>query len=493
VWRLRSLHGKTAVLALIFALVPVFLYVEFRKAYQDSQELLLQSVRDQGRVISQSLLPLLEGAGVGDLPQVGRQLERFATSVTTIKLLLAPAGADSEGFYYVASWPAVASSDLAAERDILARQRVLDRLAQSCRGEMPFSLVYDRPTGGEEVVTAVTPLLTAAGCWAVVASFSAEAFPTAHLGQPYWATPTVQIAAAIYLSLVIIAFSTLLGIGRGLRRFARLARQIRDQGRSTGSFAARNDFPELAEVATEFDRMVEVLHGSAAAIRRAAEDNAHAFKTPTAVIRQSLEPLRRAVPADNRRGQRAIDSIDQSLDRLDGLIASARWLDEATADLVTEPRRPVDLQRLIGKLIDSQAPLLLRRGIGLRGELSPEIFVLGSEAMIETVLENLIDNAASYAPPGSEIVVGLWQEEATVLIEVGDAGPGVPPAELEQIFERYFSARRTGDADAAANFGIGLSIARRNVEAMHGTIEAGNRVPQGLTVRIRLPVAPRFG
>src|SRR5437764_10262751 len=161
VWRLRSLRAKTAVLALIFALVPIFLYVEFRKAYQDSQQLLLQSVRDQGRVISQSLLPLLERAGVGDLPQLGSQLERFAGSVTTIKLLLAPAGSDGDGFYYVASWPSVASSDLEAERDILARQGVLGRLSQSCRGEMPFSLAYDPPTGGEEVVTAVTPLSTA--------------------------------------------------------------------------------------------------------------------------------------------------------------------------------------------------------------------------------------------------------------------------------------------------------------------------------------------
>lgn len=493
VWRLRSLRAKTAVLAVIFALVPIFLYAEFRKAYQDSQELLLQSVRDQGRVISQSLLPLLENAGAGDLPQLGQQLERFAGSVTTIKVLLAPAGSDGDGFYYVASWPMVAGSDLAAERDILARQGVLERLGQSCRGEMPFSLMYDRPTGGEEIVTAVTPLLTAAGCWAVVSSFSADAFPAARLGQPYWATPAVQIAAAIYLAVVVIAFSTLLGIGRGLHRFARLARQIRDRGRSTGSFAARNDFPELAEVAAEFDRMVEVLHGSAAAIRRAAEDNAHAFKTPTAVIRQALEPLRRIAPAENHRVQRAIDSIDQSLDRLDGLIASARRLDEATADLVTEPRRHIDLSRLLGKMVEGQAALLSRRDIRLRGELASEIFVLGSEEMIETVLENLIDNAASYAPADSEILVRLANQGATAEIEVSDAGPGVSPAQLDQIFERYFSARRMDtNGDSEANFGIGLSIARRNVEAMRGTIEAENRLPQGLTVRIRLPIAPRF-
>lgn len=499
VWRLRSLRAKTSLLAFIFALVPVFLYVQFQKAYQDSQDLLLQSVRDQGRVISQSLLPLLENAAISDLPQLGQPLERFAGKVTTIKLLLAPKGADGDGFYYVASWPAAAGNNLDAERQLLAGQGVLDRLAQSCRGEMPFSLLYDRPTGGAEIVTAVTPLLTPAGCWAVVASFSAEAFPGAHLGQPYWATPTVQIAAAIYLAMVIITFTTLLGIGGGLRRFALLARQIREQGRTTGGFAARNEIPELAEVAAEFDRMVEALHGSAAAIRRAAEDNAHAFKTPIAVIRQSLEPLRRVVSADNQRLRRAIERVDHSLDRLDGLVASARRLDEATADLVAEPRRPVDLPRLLGKLIESRAALLPGRDLRLRGELSPGVYVLGSEAIIETVIENLIDNAASFAPAGSEILVRMRQERDIAHIEVCDEGPGVLPAQLDQIFERYFSARRKGvpNPSGPESFGIGLSIARRNVEAMHGTIEAQNRIPHGLIIHIRLPlarlpVAPRF-
>jgi two-component system sensor histidine kinase ChvG len=69
---------------------------------------------------------------------------------------------------------------------------VLDRLAQNCRGELPFSLIYQRPTGGAEIITAVTPLSTNAGCWAVIASFSADAYPSAHLGQPYWATPPLS-------------------------------------------------------------------------------------------------------------------------------------------------------------------------------------------------------------------------------------------------------------------------------------------------------------
>ena len=489
-------------LAVIFALVPVFLYLEFRSAYQESQALLLRSVRDAGRVISQSLLPRLESADSASLPELGTYLARFAGEVTTIKLLFAPAGveAGSGGFYYVASWPEVAPSNLEAERETLLQQGVLDRLAHDCRGELPFSLIYRRPTGGAEVVTAVTPLSTPAGCWAVIASFSADAFPSAHLGQPYWATPAVLIAAIIYVCTAIITFATLLSIHRGLHRFAQRARRIREQGPDAGSFAGRAGLPELAEVAGEFDRMVDALHRSAADIRRNAEDNAHAFKKPIAVIRQSLEPLRRALPEDNQRAQRAIDLVEHSVDRLDGLVTSARSLDRAAADLLAEPLTPIDLGSVVARSTQMQSAILASRGVTIilasrdlpiTSDLLPGLLVLGTEDMIETVLENLIDNAASFSPLGGEIVVHLSRAGGFAHLSVCDQGPGVPEEQLASIFERYYSERRSGTSeDHASYFGIGLWIARRNVEAMGGKIDAENRTPHGLSVHIRLPLAP---
>jgi two-component system sensor histidine kinase ChvG len=369
---------------------------------------------------------------------------------------------------------------------------------------MPFSLIYHRPTGGAEIVTAVTPLATPAGCWAVVASFSGDAFPSAHLGQPYWATPTVRIAALIYLAMAVLTFSTLLSVRGGLSRFARRARRIRDEGPDAGSFGGRAGMPELTDVAAEFDHMVDALNRSAADIRRTAEDNAHAFKTPIAVIRQSLEPLKRALPEDNQRAQRAFGIVEHAVDRLDGLVASARRLDEATADLLARPRVPVDLGRVVGRLIQNRSDILASRDLTIvlasrdltiNANLLPGLFVLGSEEMIETVLENLIDNSASFSPPGCEILVHLTRDGRFAHLTVSDHGPGVPEGQLERIFDRYYSERReeaTSEA-GATYFGIGLSIARRNVEAMGGTIEAENRAPHGLTVHIRLPLAPSRG
>jgi two-component system sensor histidine kinase ChvG len=489
-----SLTGKTAFLAVIYAIVPIILYSQFRSAYEESQRLLLRSVRDEGRAISESLLPWLKTADSSALPELGQHLARFAGEVTTIKVLFAPAGTQG-GFYYVGSWPAVRPQNLAAQRQTLARQGVLDRLAHNCRGEMPFSLIYHRPTGGAEIVTAVTPLLTPAGCWAVVASFAANAFPSAHLGEPYWATPAVRLAAVIYLAMAAITFSTLIGVRGGLARFARRARRIREEGPDTGSFGERANLPELADVAAEFDRMVEALHRSAAEIRQAAEDNAHAFKTPIAIIRHSLEPLRRALPEGNPRAQRAFGVGGGALDRLDGLVASARRLDEATADLLARPQVPVDLERVIGRMVQTRAAIIPSRKLMITADLTPGIFVLGSEEMIETVLENLIDNAVSFSPPGGAILVRLTRDGRFAHITVSDHGPGIAPERLERIFDRYHSEQRPATATEASEsyFGIGLWIARRNVEAMGGTIMAENRLPHGLSVHVRLPPAPGRG
>jgi two-component system sensor histidine kinase ChvG len=262
--------------------------------------------------------------------------------------------------------------------------------------------------------------------------------------------------------------------------------------------------PELGEVAAEFDRMVGAIHRSAAEIRRAAEDNAHAFKTPIAVVRQSLEPLRRSVPPDNRRAQRAIGVVEHALDRLDGLVASARELDEVTADLIDEPLTPVDLGRIVGRLLQNRSAiddardvklvLERRRPTGAVG-LPHGLNVLGSEAIIETVLDNLIDNALSFSPPHSEVSVELWQDGTFVELSVSDQGPGVAADRIERIFERYYSERRADAVNGMLEsyFGIGLWIARRNVEAMGGTIVAGNRPPSGLRVCVRLPLASGRG
>jgi two-component system sensor histidine kinase ChvG len=485
-WPRRSLAAKAILLAVIFLVVPVILYQQFNKADREKQDLLLSSVREQGHVLAQALLPLLGEHPA--LPQISQELARFADSVTTVKLLFGPPGG---GFFYIASQPTVPPAHLDAERQQLEQQGILDRLASSCDGDLPVAFRYAPPDGKDEVVTSLTPLKTASGCWAIVTSFAAASLPGSHLGVPYWATPEVKFAAIIYLAMVVLTLTTFLSVGRGLRHFTERARAIRDHGPGAGGFVAQNEIPELRAVAEEFDRMVEVLRSSADDIRRAAEDNAHAFKTPIAVIRQSLEPLRRAIAADNQRSLRAFGLIESSLDKLDGLVSSARKLDVATADLIDTRRTEFDLSALLGRLLHDYADTFSRHQVTLRGNISPQVFVIANEEMIEVVVENILSNAISFSPKGESIGIRLAPVGDKAELLIGDSGPGVPEADIGRIFDRYFSQRPAHDPldEHSTHFGIGLWIARRNIETLGGSIVAENRNPHGLLIRIQLPLA----
>jgi two-component system, OmpR family, sensor histidine kinase ChvG len=482
----RSLTAKAAVLTLIFLAVPLIIYDQFRAADDAQNAVLLRSVGEHGHVIAAALAPRLSGEQP-PLPKLGSELARFADEFTNLRLFFAPTG--TSGFFFVASWPAVSSEHINLEQDTLRKQGVLDQLSRSCDGDYPLAVRYTAPGGVDQVVTSVTPLKMPAGCWVIVTSSAAQSLRDTNLGRPYWASPEVRIAAAIYLIMVLLIFTTFWSIRRGLKRFTERARLIRERRSGGGSFRAQNDIPELADVADEFDHMVQVLDASARDIRRAAEDNAHAFKTPIAVIRQSLEPVRRAIAADNQRGLRAIGLIESSLDKLDGLVASARRLDEATADLMEMPRTDIDLSQLLERLLQAHADVFVERRLRLKGHIAPRVLVHANAEMVETVIENLLDNAVSFSPEGESIGVRLDAADGTAELLISDSGPGVPDEILPRIFDRYFSQRmppQSGDGPGS-HFGIGLWIARRNVEALGGRIDAENCRPNGLLMHVRLP------
>ncbi len=477
-------------LGILILIIPVIAYGRLRRADEIQDALLLRDVREQGHLAAQALAPLLKSGEMAALPQLNHELARFSSDVGSLKLLFEPS--KGSGFFYIASWPPVPSYQLETERAALSKAGVLDRLSSSCEGDEPLGLHYRVPERDDEIVTSVTPLPTPSGCWVVVTTLSAGSVPGLNIGQPYWQSEDVRVAAAIYLAMIAVTFTTFWSIRRALRRFVERARAIGERGADV-RFADHNDVPDLAEVAAEFDHMVEVLASSAHNLRRSAEDNAHAFKTPIAVIRQSLEPLRRGIIPENQRSIRALGFIENSLDKLDGLVASARSLDEAAALLMDVPRTNLDLSSLIGRLLDAYSNILMQHGIDLKRRLQTNVVVHAHEEMVETVLENLFDNAVSFSPRGTSIEVALAVRGEIAELLISDSGPGVPENHIERIFERYFSYRPSGPdaAEDTSHFGVGLWIAKRNIEALGGTITAQNRSPNGLLVRTTFAAAGR--
>jgi two-component system sensor histidine kinase ChvG len=497
-WRTRvrrlaaSLTLKLVILVGIFIALPIILYGQFESADRQMRQLVTRAIEDRSQLIADALKPLLQD--IDPTRQVGlnADLGRYSSDGTVLKLMFHPtAEPDPDRFYFVASGPQLQPSDIAAELDHLRHRGILQRLSEACIWDSSNLIRYRQPDSSTELLTSVIPIRTTAGCWVLTSTHTTSEFLNTSIGRPYWETREVRFAAAIYVVLAIMALLVAISIRLSLRRFRDVAADI-SQGRiGDYAFSHRNVVPELSSVARDFDKLVLELARVSQQIRQSAEDKAHSFKTPLAAIRSALEPVRRAVPLDNVRARRALDIVDSSLHRLLDLVIAAQRLDISTAELIDSPRLPTDFTQLVADAALHFREILASKDVRLIRRLDEDAIVRAGRGMLEVVLQNVLENAISFAPRSSTIVVTLMAVGDTVELQVDDEGPGVPPEKIDHLFERYFSSRPRDSAEASAqatgHAGLGLWIVKRNVEALGGRVMAANRIGGGLCMTITLP------
>ncbi|MGM9483083.1 ATP-binding protein [Roseateles sp. NT4] len=170
-------------------------------------------------------------------------------------------------------------------------------------------------------------------------------------------------------------------------------------------------------------------------------------------------------------------------------------LDLSKIERGAEPFQPerLDLRPLAAEVGRELEPLLTARQLGLGMVLGDEdLVVLVDPQRLQQLLRNLLANAIRFSPLGGHIEVTAWQDEAAdeVRVDVADRGPGIPPDELESIFEAFVQSSAT--KNAAGGTGLGLAICRRIAEAHDGRVWAANRKEGGAVISLALPAA-RFG
>jgi signal transduction histidine kinase len=221
-----------------------------------------------------------------------------------------------------------------------------------------------------------------------------------------------------------------------------------------------------------------------AALGRLSAVIAHEVRNPLMVIKSSLPGLRQA-PLQEAEAREIADDIDREVARLDRLVGDVLdYTREMRVDLA-----PTDLTALCREAV--QAALAPNPGLSYALEVEPAAASVVTDAeRLRTVLVALLTNAREALPAESlgaadrpAIVLATRVVEQRVQIDVDDAGPGIPEAERTQIFEPYFTTKRSGT-------GLGLAIARNVVEALGGTLEARARPGGGARLRIELPLAP---
>ena len=474
----------------IFIALPVVLYGQFESADRQMRELVTRAIRDRSGLIADALAPALKSVDRDGQVVLNEQLAKYASDGTVLKLMFQPGEDRHAGrFYFVASAPQIRADEVAAELDELGHRGILQRISDACMWDATNEIRYKQASGTVELLTSVIPIRAAGGCWVLTSTHTTSEFLNTSIGRPYWETREIRMAAAIYLVLAVLALLVAVSIRLSLRRFRDVAAEI-SQGRiGDNAFMHRNFVPELASVARDFDKLVHDLRGVSQQIRQSAEDKAHSFKTPLATIRSALEPVRRAVPEDNLRARRALTIVDSALARLLDLVIAAQRHDISTAELIEAPRVPTDFTQSVGDAALHFREILTSKDIRLIRRLDERAIVRAGQGMLEVVLQNVLENAISFSPRSGTIIVTLTVNGEMAELQIDDEGPGVDPAKIPHMFERYFSSRPDDGHEGApaGHAGLGLWIVRRNVEALGGRVSASNRIGGGLSISIILP------
>ena len=217
----------------------------------------------------------------------------------------------------------------------------------------------------------------------------------------------------------------------------------------------------------------------------------HDLRTPLASIIGAVSSLR-GFPEKYGAAEREelLATLQDEAERLNRFVSNLLDMTRLESGAIELKLDLIDVGEIIGAALQRAASVLARHRIEVG--VAPELPMLQLDAVLfEQVLFNLLDNAAKYSPPGSRIDIRASRDGELVEIEVVDEGSGIPPNDLERIFDKFY--RVQAQDRRRAGTGLGLAICRGFVEALGGWIVARNRRDRsGAVLTIRMPVVPEI-
>ncbi len=294
-------------------------------------------------------------------------------------------------------------------------------------------------------------------------------------------TEVASVGATLaLLSAIGVGLAALVGWGvarAGLAPVGRLA-AVAEEVTATGNPARRVEVDradELGRLATSFNTMLRALQRSLAAQRQLVSDASHELRTPLTSLRINVELLADDPGLSAAERQQVLDRVVAQVAELGQLVGSVTEL--ARGESHPRAHEDVNLDEV------AAAALAAARRDWPRTVFTEDLHpcrLVGSAQRLQIAIRNLLDNAAKFGPPDATVEVSLQRGELTVR----DHGPGIAPADLPHIFDRFYRAPL---ARGVPGSGLGLSIVRQVTESHGGTIQAEAQASGGTLMRLRLP------
>jgi signal transduction histidine kinase len=268
---------------------------------------------------------------------------------------------------------------------------------------------------------------------------------------------------------------------RPIEKIARTAGEI-EASDLTRRIGARREPAEVQRLSDTFDAMLARLETAFSQQRNFVMDVSHELRTPLTGLRGNLDVMLMD-PALDQETRQQLEKMSSEVSRLIRLTSNLLYLAHAEAgrDIA---RRPVDLDALCLEVVHQERNV--RSDISLRLVHEEQVSVSCDRDLLKQLLLNVVDNAIKFSPEQGQVIVGLVSRDGVVEVAVEDEGPGIPPEQLDTIFQRFHQGPQDGSR-SAGGAGIGLAISRWIVQVHGGEIRAENRENSGSRFVITLP------
>jgi signal transduction histidine kinase len=287
------------------------------------------------------------------------------------------------------------------------------------------------------------------------------------------------------LTTVLLALGggALIAVGflKRIEEINRTSRSIMD-GNLSNRVPLRGSGDEMDQLAVNLNAMLDRIQALMESLKRVSDDIAHDLRTPLSRLRQRLEVSRARVATPE--GYAAV--MDQSIAEVDAILETFQAL-LRIAQIEAGTRRAafsdVDLGGIVSAVAEIFAPVAEDSGHRLRASVERGATIQGDPGLLTQMTANLLENSIRHCPPGAVIALTLTREAGLPLLCVTDSGRGIPEAERDKVFRRFY---RLETSRTTPGNGLGLALVKAVAELHGASVELGDNRP-GLRAAVRFP------